>query len=57
MDHLQPIHQPWIPAFAGMTIEGRTDECRGGGIQALLRLRSIIFVPIAHAGWRRRTRV
>ena len=24
----------------------RNDECRRGGIQALLRLRSIIFVPI-----------
>ena len=36
---------------------GRTDECRGGDIQALLRLRSIIFVPIAHAGYRRHTRV
>ncbi len=43
----------------GLTIGGqdRTDECGGGGIQALSRLRSIIFVPIAHAGWRRHTEV
>ena len=31
---------PWIPAVR------RNDERRGGGIQALLRLRSIIFVPM-----------
>ena len=47
----------WIPASAGMTIGGRNDECGGGGIQALLRLRSIIFVPIAHADCRRHTEV
>ena len=35
----------------------RTDECGGGSIQALLRLRSIIFVPIARAGCRRHTKV
>ena len=35
----------------------RTDECGAGGIQALLRLRNIIFVPIAHAGRRRHTKV
>ena len=28
----------------------RNDECRGGGIQALLRLRSIIFVPMTGSG-------
>ena len=27
----------------------RNDECGGGGIQALLRLRSIIFVPMTRA--------
>ena len=32
--------------FIAMTMPGgRTDECGGDGIQALLRLRSIIFVP------------
>ena len=35
----------------------RNDECGGGGIQALSGPRNIIFVPIAHAGWRRHTKV
>ncbi len=28
----------------------RTDECGAGGIQALLRLRNIIFVPMTRVG-------
>ncbi len=34
---------PLLPLDSGFR---RNDECRGGGIQALLRLRSIIFVPM-----------
>ena len=33
------------------------DEAGAGGIQAYLRLRNTIFVPIAHAGCRRHTKV
>ena len=29
--HLQPIHHPWIPAFAGMTIWGAGNDEGGGG--------------------------
>ena len=43
--HFPPIRLPWIPAFAGMTNWG-----------AILR-EPPIFVPIAHAGWRRHTKV
>ncbi len=35
-----------------LRLGGRTDECGGGGIQALLRLRSIIFVPMTTCGLR-----
>ena len=38
-----PLPPLWIPAFAGMTIWG-----------AILR-EPLIFLPIAHAGWCRRT--
>ena len=41
---------PLLPLDSGFRrndeLRGRNDECRGGGIQALLRLRSIIFVPM-----------
>ena len=36
---------------------GRNDECGGGVIQAHSTPRNIIFVPIAHAGLRRHTKV
>ena len=35
----------------------RNDEAGAGGIQAYLRPRNTIFVPIAHAGCRRHTKV
>ena len=48
----------WIPAFTGMTsARGRNDEAGAGGIQTYLRPRNTIFVPIAHAGRRRHTKV
>ena len=50
--HLQPIHHPWIPAFAGNDDlgygAGRNDEAAAGGIQAYLRPRNTIFVPMTN---------
>ena len=43
----------WIPGHASAT----NDEVGAGGIQAYLRPRNTIFVPIAHAGCCRRTKV
>ena len=54
----------WIPAFAGMTNGGpewrmgtRKDEQMSRGMRVCSRPGNIIFVPIAHAGWRRHTKV
>ena len=47
----------WIPAFAGMTYGGRIGECASGGMQPLSGSRNAIFVPIAHAGCGRHTKV
>ncbi len=50
----------WIPApyrGTGHAFDRRNDEAAAGGIQAYLRPRNTIFVPIAHAGCRRRTKI
>ena len=51
--------RPWR---AGIEVNWRArfrtnDEAGAGGIQAYLRRRNTIFVPIAHAGWGRHTKV
>ena len=47
--HLPPIRRPWIPAFARMTI--------GGVCWRTRKPFKSIFVPIAHAGCGRHTKV
>ena len=47
--YLPPIHRPWIPAVAGMTI--------GGVCWRTRKPFKSIFVPIAHAGCGRHTKV
>ena len=49
--HLQPIHHPWIPAphrGTGHASDRRNDEAAAGGIQAYLRPRNTIFVPMTN---------
>ena len=39
---------PWIPAFGNDDLAGRNDEAAAGGIQAYLRPRNTIFVPMTN---------
>ena len=56
--HFQPIHHPWIPAFAGMTNWGAGMTKRGPvAFRHTLRPRDTIFVRIVHASCRRHTKL